>query len=53
MAKEEGKKKAYICVNCRRTMTIQEYKEFNKCIYCDSKTVFKQRPEVVRRVKSR
>ncbi|RLG52160.1 MAG: DNA-directed RNA polymerase subunit P [Thermoproteota archaeon] len=48
---------SYICAKCKRTLTIEQLQASfmsprARCVYCQSKILFKARPPVVRRVKA-
>lgn len=43
----------YICYNCGKRISSKEVTNRIRCVYCGGKVLFKERPEIVKKVKAR
>jgi DNA-directed RNA polymerase subunit P len=43
----------YICYTCGKHVTLEDIAKRIRCPYCGGKILFKERPEIVKRVKAR
>jgi DNA-directed RNA polymerase subunit RPC12/RpoP len=44
---------SYVCYLCSRNITVEDIAKRTRCPYCGGKILFKERAEVVKRVKAR